>query len=116
MKVIIAGSRSFSDYTLLEKKCNNILGNKLPDVTIISGNARGADTLGITYAKNNGLDVEIYPAQWSKDGRRAGYIRNGKMAKLADGLIAFWDGKSPGTRHMIDLMKKAGKPVRVIRY
>ena len=114
MNVIVAGSRTFDDYRLLRYKLDQILANKLPDVVIVSGGARGADTLGERYAQERGLPVKQFPADWDTYGKRAGYLRNEEMAGYADALVAFWDGSSNGTRHMIDLMQ--GKPVRVIRF
>ncbi len=114
-KVIIAGGRDFSNYTLLEQKCKKILTNK-KDVVIVSGTAKGADDLGIVFAIYNFYKVEKYPANWDLHGRSAGYIRNQEMANVADALIAFHDGKSRGTKNMIDIMTKMGKPVRIVRY
>ena len=104
-KVVIAGGRDFLDYNLLREKVDKILIDKrvTHKVVIISGCARGADTLALRYASENVLDVEEYPANWDKYGKKAGYLRNAEMAKVSDALIAFWDGKSKGTKHMIDL-------------
>ena len=112
-KVIVAGGRSFNDYELMKKKLDYFFSNMNP--TIVCGEARGADSLGKKYALENKLKVESYLADWSK-GKGAGYQRNEKMAEVADCLIAFWDGKSSGTKHMIETMKKLGKPVRVVKY
>ena len=117
-KVIIAGGRDFVDYNLLREKVNNILIDKrlTHKIVIVSGCARGADTLGMRYASENILDIEEYPADWDKYGKKAGYMRNVEMAENADALIAFWDGKSKGTKHMIDIAKERNLPIRVIRY
>lgn len=111
MKVIVAGSRSFTDYELL---CATLDNMKIS--TIISGAARGADKLGERYANHRGIPVEQFPAQWDKYGARAGFIRNGEMAENADALVAFWDGLSSGTKHMISVAKAQGLPVEVIRF
>ena len=113
-RVIIAGSRSFKDYSLLKTKMDFYLKN-IKSPVIISGGARGADTLGEQYAIERNLPGEQYPADWSI-GKHAGFVRNEKMAQVADALIAFWDGKSKGTEHMINTMKKMGKPVRVVKF
>ncbi len=76
--------------------------------------ARGADRLGERYAKERGYPVRLFPADWEKFGKSAGYRRNAEMAKYADGLIAFWDGRSAGTGHMIYLAKK--NAIKVARY
>ncbi len=115
MKVIIAGGRNFNDYNKLRESCDNILVNQ-KDVEIVSGTAAGADTLGERYAQEKGYEVKKFPAQWDLYGKSAGYKRNQQMAEYADGLIAFWDGKSRGTKHMIDIANKMGLKVRVVRY
>lgn len=117
-KIIIAGGRDFMDYNLLKEKTNKILQEKkvTHKIVIISGCARGADTLGLRYASENAFDVEEYPADWDKYGKKAGYVRNVEMAENADALIAFWDGKSKGTKHMIDIATERNLPIRVIRY
>ncbi len=115
MKIIIAGSRSFRNYDRLAKDMDKIT-SKLKEVTIISGAAQGADTLGERWAAERNHAVIRKPAEWDRYGRAAGYRRNEEMAALADALVAFWDGRSPGTKHMIDLMQAAGKQVRIIRF
>ena len=117
-KIIIAGGRDFMDYNLLKEKVNKILQEKrvTHKIVIISGCARGADTLGVRYASENAFDVDKYPADWDKYGKKAGYMRNVEMAENADALIAFWDGKSKGTKHMIDIATERNLPIRVIRY
>lgn len=115
MKVIIAGSRNFDDSYLMMIKMDKILEN-LPEVEIVSGGAKGADTLGEQYAKTYGHGLKIFPADWNKYGKSAGYIRNEEMAKYADCLVAFWDGKSRGTKHMIDLANKYGLQTRTILF
>ena len=115
MKVIIAGGRNFRDYNKLRESCDNILVNQ-KELEIVSGTAAGADTLGERYAQEKGYEVKKFPAQWDLYGKSAGYKRNQQMAEYADGLIAFWDGKSKGTKHMIDIANKMGLKVRVIRY
>ena len=117
-KIIIAGGRDFMDYNLLKEKTNKILQEKkvTHKIVIISGCARGADTLGMRYASENIFDVDEYPADWDKYGKKAGYMRNVEMAENPDALIAFWDGKSKGTKHMIDIATERKLPIRVIRY
>jgi len=115
MRVIIAGGRDFGDYELLKTKCDIILQNQ-SEVIIVSGGAKGADALGERYAKEKGYQLESFPAKWGEYGKRAGMIRNVEMSETSDSLIAFWDGKSKGTRHMIDTATKGGLPIRVIRY
>lgn len=128
LRVIIAGSRDFDDFPKLMNSCIDILheiseqNDNLDKIRIVSGAARGTDQLGEKYAKIAGYEVSRFPADWDGLGKRAGYVRNAKMAKfaVADGnygvLIAFWDGKSKGTKHMIDLAEKKGLEVHIVRF
>ena len=112
-RVIIAGSRDFQDYDMLCKICDHLFQYTKP-TAIICGCARGADKLGERYAMERDIPVRYYPAHWSLYGKRAGYLRNETMAKNADALVAFWDGKSKGTKHMIELADKYKLRKRVI--
>jgi len=112
MKVIIAGSRIFEDYQFMSIMCDNILGVR-DDIEIVSGGAKGADKLGERFAKERNLPLTIFHAEWDKYGKSAGYKRNVQMADYGDMLIAFWDGKSSGTKHMINLAEKKGMEVNV---
>lgn len=115
MRVIVAGGRDFSNYELLESSLDTILAGK-SDVTIVSGKAKGADTLGEKYAQEHGLPVDEYPADWKTHGKGAGPIRNDKMARVSQVLIAFWDGKSVGTKDMISRAEMLGLEVHIINY
>lgn len=115
MRLIIAGGRDFKNYELLKDKVKFYTSNN-EDITIISGTANGADRLGERYANENEIDLEYYPANWNEFGKSAGYIRNKEMAKTATHLIAFWDGKSKGTKHMINLAKEYNLDYRIVRY
>ena len=116
-RVIIAGGRYFSDYELLKEKCDEFLQGKTDEeIVIVSGHASGADSLGERYAQERGYQIETYPADWKKYGRAAGPVRNEQMANIANALIAFWDGKSKGTKSMIRLAKKKGLQVFVAQY
>lgn len=124
MKLIIAGGRDFEDKTLACKKfiefCQFLNRDKLhkinPVTEIVSGTARGADKTGEWVAGFYSIPVAKFPADWDKHGKRAGYLRNAEMADCADALLAFWDGKSKGTKHMIDLATKKGLIVKVVNY
>lgn len=113
LRLIVAGSRVFSDYELLKQRLDYYLKNQL-DVTILSGTAQGADRLGEIYARERGYKLEQYPANWEQYGKSAGYKRNEQMAQLATHLVAFWDGESKGTKHMIDLAAKYQLNTRVV--
>ena len=126
IRIIIAGSRTFSDYAKLKINVHKIVANLIAsfdsnNIRIISGTANGTDKLGERFAKEYGYKLSRFPANWSI-GKRAGYIRNEKMAQIASEedcygvLIAFWDGESKGTKHMIYLAEKYGLEVHVIKY
>ena len=111
MKTIIAGSRGFDNYESMTKE----LGNVDFEITeVVSGTARGADRLGERWAESNDMPISRMPANWDQHGKAAGYIRNEEMAKCSDALVAFWDGRSKGTKHMIDLAKKHDLKVKVV--
>jgi len=115
-RVIVAGGRDFDDYDLLEAKMDYLLQNKTESIVVVCGEARGADSLGKRYAKEHGYKIHSFPADWETNGKRAGFIRNVEMAENADALVAFWDGQSKGTKHMIDTAKTHGLEVRIIYY
>jgi len=77
---------------------------------IVSGGATGADALAESYAKLRDIPIQVFPADWDTHGRAAGPIRNRQIVKASDLIVAFWDGKSPGTRSTKGLTEKAGKP------
>ena len=114
-KVIIAGGRDFNDYELLLNTIWPLLKGD-NNIEIVSGGASGADKLGEKFAESFGLPISRFLANWSMYGKSAGPMRNLEMAKYADELIAFWDGKSRGTKHMIDTATKSGLVVTVINY
>ena len=113
MKIIIAGGRDFDNYNMVEQTMKNL---DLPVTEIVCGCAPGADRLGEKWAINNGIKVTYFPADWDNYGISAGFIRNAEMAEYADYLVAFWDMKSSGTKHMIEAMKKCGKHGTVVPY
>lgn len=112
-KLIVAGGRDFNDFVRLEtallKLCTGTGALANVDVSIVSGMAKGADALAVAFAAKHGVKLYEMPANWNKYGKCAGFERNSEMAAMADGLMAFWDGESRGTKHMIDTMKKANK-------
>jgi len=110
LKTIIAGGRDITNYDYIEKAIAEI---DWEPTVVVSGTARGADLLGEEWAKKNNIPIERYPAEWDFYGKSAGYIRNKKMAKNAEALIALWDGESRGTKHMIDIAEREGLVVSV---
>lgn len=124
VKIIIAGSRNFNKYSIVEQEVIEYLMNrniKKEEVEIISGGARGADRLGEQLANSYGLALKVFPAHWDDYGKKAGMIRNKEMAHYAISnsdmalLFAFWDGQSRGTKMMIDFAKQCGMGVIIRR-
>lgn len=115
MKVIIAGGREITDYKTVSDGIIEALREwGRPAVTeVVSGKARGVDTLGERWANNHGIRVKPFPADWGQYGKVAGFMRNQQMADYADALIAIWDGQSRGTKDMIDRAKAGGLLVYV---
>lgn len=115
-RIIIAGSRSITDYELLRRIfIQDFAPPELakPNYLIVSGGAEGVDTLGEQYAEKWDIPLTKFDADWSEYGKAAGPIRNRKMARFADTLIALWDGESDGTRDMIDTAVKYNLEVHV---
>lgn len=121
IRVLIAGSRDFNDFELLEKAVKHYLkqyGLHRQDIEVVSGGARGADKLGEQFANKYNIKLTIFPADWNTYGKSAGYIRNEQMIKyIGDtGIVfAFWDSQSHGTVHIIKLANKYNIKVHVIR-
>ena len=118
MKLIVAGGRDFQwkpeEHNRLERYIDNV-GDGEP-VEIVCGGARGADAFGKQHTELYEITLKMFPADWERYGKSAGYRRNAEMAQYADRLLAFWDGKSKGTAHMIDLARREGLPVNIHRY
>lgn len=116
-RIVIAGSRDYNNYAEAKQYIEMCISRIKNEYTLIfvSGGCRGADMLGEKYAEENGYQIERYPAQWHKYGKAAGPKRNMKMAQICDYVICFWDGKSKGTKAMIEFAKSMGKTVRVKR-
>lgn len=129
-KVIIAGSRNLSDYELVKNYCSSVLKNKT-DIEVVSGSCDcgtvtfvrsdgtkvyGADGLGERFAMEHGYSVKLFPADWKRYGKFAGYSRNRDMGHYAEALIAFWDGISKGTNLMINIARDLKLLVRVKLY
>ena len=117
LKIIVAGSRDFDNYDLLKQKLDFYCQRYSPNqIEIVSGAARGADRLGEKYAQDSQLFLKQFPADWDKHGQSAGYRRNQEMAEYATHAVVFWDGKSKGSEHMINLAKEQGLNLRVVRF
>ena len=112
MKVVIAGSRDITDYDVLLKAIKEC---PFQITEVISGRARGVDALGEQFAEDYGLKLHPFPADWKRLRNAAGPIRNAQMADFADAVLCVWDGKSPGTKDMMNQARKRGLPLYVFK-
>lgn len=115
MRLAIVGSRVFEDYDLLCRWADFMV-HGAKTIEIVSGGARGADSLARRYAGEHDVDYKEFPADWRRLGRRAGMIRNRQIVLRSDRVLAFWDGHSVGTRHTINLTAAMAKPVVVVTF
>jgi protein gp37 len=107
MKLIIAGSRTFTDYPLL---CQVLAPDRRRITQVITGGERGAELLAYRWAWKHAITHQLFRADWERFGKSAGVHRNHLMAQAGDLLVAFWDGRSAVTRHTISC--KQHLPVR----
>ena len=112
-KVIVAGSRDGFEEGQVWMALSHELVSDIPELEIVSGGARGVDSFGESWAYEANVDVKRFPADWDTHGKKAGFLRNVDMSRYADRLIAFWDGKSKGTGHMVKIMADLKKPVTI---
>lgn len=115
MKVVIAGSRVFEHTEAYYARELETLVARFEEcygkiTLVVSGRARGPDKLGEQWAIENGIGIAKFPAKWDLHGKAAGPIRNQEMGEFADGAIIMWDGKSTGSKHMSEVMRKLRKP------
>lgn len=113
IKVAIVGSRGFSDLARVQQAVAS-LKQFDPQITIVSGGAKGVDKAAEDAARYLKLNTVIFPAEWHKHGKQAGMVRNKLIVNEADHVIAFWDGKSKGTKNTIDLALKNKKNLEVV--
>lgn len=111
MTYAIIGSRDFNDYDLLV----NILSN-FQITKIVSGGARGADSLARRYANENNIELQEFLPDWNKYGKKAGFIRNKDIVINADYVIAFWDCLSKGTLSSINIAKQNNIKIKIVKY
>ena len=111
MKLIIAGSRSFTAY---QRLCQVLAPDRHRITQVITGGARGADQLGYRWAWKHAVRHQLFRAEWERFGKSAGVRRNHEMAQAGDMLVAFHVNNSPGTAHMIACMRALGKPVVLV--
>jgi len=113
MKLAIIGGRSFDDYELV---CETLEEYKERVTLVISGGAKGADTLGEKWANDNNIETLIFKPDWKKYGKKAGHLRNTDIIENCDMCVAFWDGISTGTYDSIKKTKKYNKELLIIKY
>ena len=113
--VAIIGSRKFSPLKEVENYVRQLYSNSLghQQYLVISGGARGVDKEAEKHAKEWGLFHKCYLPDWTKYGKKAGFIRNEEIIKNCDVVTAFWDGESKGTKHSIDLAMKYKKKINI---
>ena len=119
--LLVVGSRSITDYAFVKEKLDKMLCEmkKSHRILIVSGGAKGADSLAERYARESGFDLKVMPAEWDKYKKAAGYLRNSDMHRFIAGFpdrgcVAFWDGSSKGTLHSLQLARKYDNPLRFI--
>ena len=113
MKLIVAGSRDFTDYQFAKQYLDAIHA-KYGINSVLCGMARGADMIGYKWAKENHIEIKEFPADWDRIGKRAGYIRNEQMAEVGTHLLALHMNNSKGTQHMINIAKERCLKVMVV--
>lgn len=114
MRVLVCGSRGWKDEEAIVWKLDQLLAEH-DDLELISGGAVGPDTMAFGWAMDNAVPITVMEPDWQKYGRRAGIIRNDQMLDTSPDLVlAFWDGKSKGTKHTIDSAHKRQITIEVI--
>jgi hypothetical protein len=114
--ILVSGSLSFEDYPLLCATLDHLLAGGGESVVIVTGGAKGAETLGERYAGERGFAVKQFLADWETYGRGAKVIRNTRMVEAADCAVFFWDGKSKAVAELIEKAEARGIPVEVVRF
>lgn len=111
-KIIVAGSRSLNNKHYIYSVLYSLIDPETSE--IVSGGASGPDSIALEFAKEFRISWKLFLADWQKYGNGAGIRRNKEMGEYADSLVAFWNGKSKGTKHMIDYMAEKKKSVIVV--
>ena len=101
MRYAVIGSRTFDNYSILFDVLEKHYISQ-----IVSGGAKGADSLAARYANEKGIPLVVFLPDWDKYDKKAGFVRNKEIVKASDILLAFWNGQSRGTKHSIDYAKK----------
>lgn len=102
MKVVIAGSRTITDYAIVDAAMTEAVRQGIVPTEVVPGCCRGTDRLGEAWAWKHGIPIKRFPADWAGLGRAAGPVRNGRMARYSDALVLLWDGRSRGSLSMMN--------------
>jgi predicted Rossmann fold nucleotide-binding protein DprA/Smf involved in DNA uptake len=111
MRYGIVGSREFTDYSIVQKVLDE---HNIYIVEIVSGGARGADSLAARYAEENAIVLVEFLPDYDKYGKKAPFVRNKLIVDNSDIIIAFWNGISRGTKHSIDYATSKKKKVIIV--
>ena len=118
-RLIVCGGVDFNDYSYLKNQLDRLIAY-YENIRLVSGHARGADTLAERYAAEKSIPIQVFPAEWNKYGKAAGPIRNRAMLEYAKEetpvVAAFWNGKSRGTGNMLKQAKAAGAECHIFSY
>jgi len=110
-RIIVCGGCNYSNYEAFKRQLDQVLA-KYENVTLISGHAKGVDTMAECYASEKKIPIKVFPAEWTKYGKAAGPIRNTAMLQYAleqtAVVVAFWNGASRGTGNMLKQAEKTG--------
>lgn len=116
-RIGIVGGRDFFDYYVLKLHVSNyIIHHNVEVEYIVSGGARGADSLAEDFATEFGYPTKVFLPDWDQFGKKAGPMRNETIIQNSDIVFAFWDGASRGTKSSIDFAKAYGKELIVVPY
>jgi hypothetical protein len=115
ISLAIIGGRNFHDYILLSREVK-LFTSGLSISQIISGGAKGADSLGECYAIEYGIPIKILYPDWNKYGRSAGILRNSDIIRESTHVIAFWDGLSKGTKDSINKAQTQNKILKIVYF
>ena len=116
MRLAVIGSRNLTDLGLVVETLTPYYEKHGSDLVIVSGGAKGADSLGAAFGRKHNLKVDVYLPEWDKYGKSAGFRRNTTIWNNADAGVAFWDGVSRGTAHSFDIAKAQNKPLQVVEF
>lgn len=121
-RLAIVGGRDFNNEELMSEYVAMFMRNyqedemEIPNIEIISGGAKGADSLGAKLALVWGVPVTVFKPEWDKYGKSAGFLRNQTIVDNCDIVLAFWDGMSRGTADTIEKAKRSRKPTFIVFY